>query len=230
MALMAADKDDVSSAAAKLAASGSYSWTITTEGGQGNAAPSHGKIQQDGLTWTEMAARNNTMEAYFKGGKGVVKTEDGWEALDLTAAPAPGGGGGGGGAMDPARFMGMRLRSFKAPAAQSADLAGQTKDLAKTGDAYAGALTEEGAKSLLTMGGGRRPGGAGGAAPTVANAKGTVKFWIKDGMITKYQYQVSGTVSRNGNDRDVDRTTTVEIKDVGATKITVPEQAKSKMT
>jgi hypothetical protein len=29
---------------------------------------------------------------------------------------------------------------------------------------------------------------------------------------------------------DVDRTTTVEIKDIGTTKITVPDEAKSKMT
>ncbi len=48
-----------------------------------------------------------------------------------------------------------------------------------------------------------------------------MKFWIKDGILVKYQYHVSGTVSFNGNDRDVDRTTTVEIKDVNSTKIDV---------
>jgi hypothetical protein len=89
---------------------------------------------------------------------------------------------------------------------------------------------------MLTMGGrGRRGGGGGGggagggAAPTVADAKGSVKFWIKDGVITKYQIKVSGTVTRGGNDQDVDRTTTVEIKDVGATTITLPSEAKSKL-
>jgi hypothetical protein len=218
---MAAGKDDVTSAAKKLAATDSYSWTSTIEGGQGNAAPSYGKIQKDGLTWTKLAMRNNSVEAYFKGGKGVIKTEDGWQSLD-DAANADGGGG-----ANPGRFMAMRLRAFKAPAAQTEELAGQTKDLAKADDAYAGALTEEAAKGLLTMGGGRR---GGGEPPTVSNAKGSVKFWIKDGMISKYQIQVSGTVSRNGNDRDVDRTTTVEIKDVGTSKITVPGEAKSKMT
>jgi len=34
----------------------------------------------------------------------------------------------------------------------------------------------------------------------------------------------------NGEDRDVDRTTTVEIKDVGTTKIDVPEAAKKKLS
>jgi hypothetical protein len=37
-------------------------------------------------------------------------------------------------------------------------------------------------------------------------------------------------MSFNGNDMDVDRTTTVEIKDVGTTKITVPEEASKKLS
>ena len=35
-------------------------------------------------------------------------------------------------------------------------------------------------------------------------------------------------MSFNGNDTDVDRTATVEIKDVGTTKVTVPEEASKK--
>ena len=41
---------------------------------------------------------------------------------------------------------------------------------------------------------------------------------------------MQGKVSFNGNDRDVDRTTTVEIKDVGTTKVEVPEGAKKKLS
>jgi hypothetical protein len=221
--LLAADKDDVTSAAQKLAAADNYSWTSTTEGGQNNSAPSHGKIQKDGLTWTEMTMREDTVEAYFQGGKAAVKTDDGWQAVDLTAAP---GGGGGGGGANPARFMGMRLRNFKAPAVVAEDIAGKTKDITKADDAYAGDLTEEGAKSLLTMGRGRR----GGQPPAVSNAKGSVKFWIKDGVLSKYVLKVAGTVTRNGEDTDIERTITVEISDVGTTKIAVPDEAKSKMS
>jgi hypothetical protein len=222
--LVAADKDDVTSAAQKLAAADNYSWTTTMEGGQNTPAPSHGKTQKDGLIWTEMAMRDNTMEAFVKDGKGALKTDDGWQSLDLTAPPAGGGGGGGGGGGNPARFMGMRLRNLKAPAVQVQDIVGKTKDITKSDDVYAGDLTDEGAKSLLTMGGGRR-GGA------VSNAKGSVKVWIKDGMISKYQIKLSGTrKNQDGDDVDINRTTTVEIKDVGTTKITVPDEAKSKMT
>jgi hypothetical protein len=216
---MAAGKDDVAAAAKKLGAADSYSWTITSEGGQRNAGPSHGKIQKDGLVWIEMATRNGTTEGYVKAGKGVIKTEDGWQSLDDAANAGGGGGGGGRGG------MAGRLRNFKAPAMQVSDIVGQTKDLTKTGDAYSGDLTEQGAKAQLTFG--RRNGGE---APTISGAKASVKFWIKDGMITKYEVHVSGTVSMGGNDRDIDRTTTTEIKDVGTTKITVPDEAKQKMS
>ncbi len=82
-----------------------------------------------------------------------------------------------------------------------------------TNDAISGDLTEDGAKKLLSFRGRR-----GGAGPTITNPKGSVKFWIKDGQLVKYQYHVEGTVSFNVNDREVNRTTTVEIKDVNATK------------
>jgi hypothetical protein len=36
-------------------------------------------------------------------------------------------------------------------------------------------------------------------------------------------------VSFNGNDRDIDRTTTVVISEVGTTKISVPDEAKKKL-
>jgi len=229
VSLLAADKDDVTSAAQKLADADNYSWTSTMAGGNNAAgASTHGKIQKDGLTWIQMIRGENTTEAFVKGGKGAVKTEDGWDAVDLTAAPAPGGGGGGGGGGNAAR-MGRGLRNFKAPAVQAADIVGKTKDITKTADVYAGDLTEEGAKSLATMGG-RRGGAGGGAAPTISNVKGSAKFWIKDGVITKYVLKVSGTRTRDGEDTDFERTTTVEIKDVGTTKLTVPDEAKNKMS
>ena len=230
--LLAADKDDVTSAAKKLADADNYSWTTKVETGQNEIPPAHSKTQKDGLIWTELAMRDNTSEAFVKGGKGVMKTDDGWQTVDLTAAPARGGGGGGGGGGNPARFMGMRLRTLKAPAAQVEDLVSKTKDIAKADDAYTGDLTEEGAKGLLTMGGGgRRGGGGGGTPPAISNAKGSLKIWIKDGVITKYVVKVSGTrKNQDGDDVDINRTTTVEIKDIGTTKIALPDEAKSKLS
>jgi hypothetical protein len=56
-----------------------------------------------------------------------------------------------------------------------------------------------------------------------------VKLWVKDGLLSKYEVKVQGKVSFNGNDRDVDRTTTIEIKDIGSTKVQVPDDAKKKL-
>jgi hypothetical protein len=209
--LLAADKDDVKGAAKKLADAENYSWTTKMESSQFSPGPSHGKTQKDGLVWQDFTTRDNTVEAYAKDGKGAIKTDDGWQSLD-DAAKDDGGGG-------------FNFTRFKAPAVQADEIADTTKDLTKVGDLYAGDLTEEGAKNLLSFGGRR-----GGQGPAISNAKGSVKFWIKDGVMTRYQTKVSGTVTRNGEDMDRDVTTTVEIKDIGATKITVPDEVKKKMT
>ena len=73
-------------------------------------------------------------------------------------------------------------------------------------------------------------GRGGGNGPEISGAKGSVKFWVKDGMLFKYEIKVQGKVSFNGNDRDIDRTTTIEIKDIGSTKVEVPDDAKKKMS
>ena len=43
------------------------------------------------------------------------------------------------------------------------------------------------------------------------------------------EFKVTGKVDFNGNEIDVDRTTTVEVKEVGTTKVNVPEAAKKKL-
>jgi hypothetical protein len=72
-------------------------------------------------------------------------------------------------------------------------------------------------------------GRGGGTGPEISGAKGSVKFWVKDGVLSKYQLNLKGSISFNGNDRDIDRTTTVEIKDIGSTKIELPDEAKKKL-
>ena len=224
--LLAADSDDVKAAAKKLAGQSNYGWKTTVvvpEGGGGTRfrpGPTEGKTEKDGYIWLSMTFGDNTSQAVLKGDKGAAKMEGEWQSLtELAGDGQPG----------PGTFMARRLRSYKAPAAEAEDLAGKTKELKKDGDVYAGDLTEEGAKGLLTFGG-RRQGGGGQPPPEPKNAKGSVKFWLKDGQLAKYEYKVSGTINFGGEDRDIERTTTIEIKDVGKTKIEVPEEAKKKLT
>jgi hypothetical protein len=228
--LIAADstpKDDVLAAAKALGNQANYSWksTIANAGGGGGggrgAGPGEGKTQKDGYTWLSMTRGGNTTEAVLKGDKGAAKTQDsGWQTLvELTKGDAGGGG------FNPNTFLALTLQNFKTPAAQAADLAEKAKEIKKGDDAYSSDLTDDAAKALLTLG---RPA-TGDNAVTVANPKGSVKFWIKDGQLTKYETHLQGTVSFNGNDRDVDRTTTVEIKDIGTTKVEVPADAEKKL-
>ncbi len=215
--LVAADsnpKDEVTSAAKKLGEAANYSWRSTVavpEDAPFKPGPTDGKTEKGGVTLLAMNFGDNDIKAVLKGEKAAASNPEGeWRSLEeLADAEGPG------------RFMAMFLRNFKAPAAQSAELASFSKDLKKDGDAYASDLTEEGARAFLTF---RRGGNS-----TVSNPRGSVKFWIKDGALAKYEFHVKGSVNFNGRDFDQDRTTTVLIKDVGSTKITVPEEAKKKL-
>ena len=212
--LLAADsspKDDVTSAAKKLGGSANYSWHTTVvvpEDAQFKPGPTDGKTEKGGLTYVKLSFGDNTAEFVKKGESAALTSPDGgWQSLtNMDSNQGPG------------RFMAGMVRNFKTPDGQAADLAAAAKELKKDGDVYSSDLTEDGAKTLLTF---RR-----GGAATVTNPSGSVKFWIKDGVLTKYEFKVKGSVSFNGNDIDVDRDTTVEIKDVGTTKMDAPDEAK----
>ena len=227
--LFAADsspKDDVTTAAKKLADKSNYSWKATMDFGANSPfqpGPTEGKTEKGGTTWLSVTFNDNTSEGMMKGTNVVIKTEEGWK----TAAEAGGGGGGG---FNPAMMIARRMQTLKTPAAEVEDLVSKTKEIKKDGDAYTGELTEDGAKALLAGGFGGRRGG-GGQPPAASNAKGSVKFWIKDGALTKYESKVSGKrQNQNGEDMEIERTTTIEIKEVGTTKITVPEEAAKKLS
>jgi hypothetical protein len=219
--LYAADsaKEDVTNAAKKLGEQPNYSWKTTVvvpEGSRFRPGPTEGKTEKDGFTSVKWAFGDNTTEGVLKGDKGAVTNQDGaWESLaDVEKEEGMG------------RFRAMMVRNLKTPAVQAAELATGAKTLKKDGQVISGELTEQTAKSFLTFG--RRGGGDG---PAVSNAKGTVKFWLDNaGALSKYEYQVKGSWSFNGNEQEIDRTTTVEIKDVGSTKVSVPEEAKKKLS
>jgi len=216
--LFAADsspKDEVTNAAKKLQGESSYSWKSSTQFGNFDST-SEGKVEKDGTTWLSFSFGDNKTEAALKGKKSALKTDAGWQTTDEALASAEPG---------PGQFVPRMLQNFKSPAQEAEDYASKTKELKKEGDAYSSDLTEEGAKALLTFRGGNNNG------PGPRNAKGSVKFWLKDGALTKYEVHLQGTISGfNGDDFDIDRTTTVEIKDVGKTKVELPEAAQKKLS
>ena len=151
----------------------------------------------------------------MKGDKGAAKALEGWQTFDEIAQT-------GGQAAAIVRF----LKSYQAPVAQSATLAGNAKELKEVDGAISGELKEDAVKEMLISGARRREGQD---APKTTDPKGSVKFWIKDGALTKYEINVQGKIAVGDTEREINRTTTVEVKDVGTTKLDVPAEAKEKL-
>lgn len=213
-------KQTVIDAAKKLADAQNYTWRQTVavpEGTQFRPGPTTGKTEKGGPTYLLQSFNDNESESVIQGEKGAMTNQDGnWESLSEVENSEGFG-----------RFRAAMLRNLSLPAKQIQELAEGAKELKQEGDVISGDLTEEAAKKFVSTF--RRRGG-GGDGPEVSGASGSVKFWVKDGAIAKYEYKSKGKVSFNGNDRDIDRTTTVEIQNVGSTKVNIPEAAKKKLT
>ena len=207
-------KSDVNAAAQKLADKSNYSWTSTPKfEGPVNLrqGPGQGKTEKGGYTFIAFTFNDTPIEAAFKGEKSAIKRETEWESAD----EIEGGTG----------SVARRLKAFRAPAAEAEDLLAKTKELKKgAAGLYSGALTAEGVKELFA----RSQRGRAEATDT----KGSVKFWTKDGVLTKYEFNVQGklTLGKDQQEVEINRTTTVEIKDIGSTKVIVPEEAKKKLS
>jgi hypothetical protein len=211
--------DVITNAVNALAGQPNYSWKSTVvvpDDSPFKPGPTTGKLEKDGYTDVSTSMRDNTIEFISKGDVAAVNTPDnGWQSLADATSDQQG----------PGRFLAGMIRNFKAPTVQALALAGGAAALTQDGGVISGDLTEAGAKAQLAFGGRRGGGGGGGGGPEISGAKGSVKFWITDGTLTKYEFKVAGKVSFNGNDRDIDRDTTVEFTDVGTTKVTVPADA-----
>jgi hypothetical protein len=217
--LLAADstpQDAVKDAAKKLGEKDNYSWTTTIDLGSDMTGTIEGKAEKGGATFLALSAVGQGMDAVFKGGKGVLKLEDGWQLISEVATNSDQGGA--------PRIVARVLQAFRAPPEEAAELAVKPKELKLADGVYSGDLSADAIKETLKFG-----KQAMGKSLDISGAKGSVKFWLKDGSLTKYEYSVQGTVTFNGNDRDVDLKNTVVIKDVGTTKLTVPEEAAKKL-
>jgi hypothetical protein len=211
-------KDDVTDAVKKLADGGNYTWTSTVEA-QFGAGTTKGKTDKTDGTFYTQTRGDNSIDVAVVNGKAVVKTDDGWKTAEDAAA----------GQQGMMRFMAAMLRNYKAPADQASDYLTKIDNITKTDDVYSADLTPEMVKQLAAFGR-RRGGGNGTAAPEITDPKGSIKVWIKDGVISKTVMTIGGSVSFNGNDMQIDRTTTTEYSDVGSTKVEIPAEAKAALT
>ena len=215
----AAAKEDITKAIKQLADSGGYSWKATMESSQFNPAPTTGKINKEGIAMVTRSFGGNTMRTVHQGEKSAMETEEGWRSLAELESDQGGDNRG--------RFMAMMLRNYQPPTKEAEDLLKNAGDLTLKDGAYSATLSEAGVKEMLSF---RRRGAAQGQGPEISGASGTVRFWVEKGALVKYQYSVKGKMSFNNNEREIDRTTTVEFSDVGKTEVQVPDEAKKKLS
>jgi len=210
--------DKVKAALAKLKAAANYSWTTTLKIADMpfTPGPVKGKAGKDGFALVSQEMNDNTLEAVIKGDKVALKNEGQWQLIDEADGFVA--------------MMGGWLTANGTAVEEAGKLLENVNELqAGEGDLFSGDFTSEGAKSLMTF----RPRGAnaGPTPPAPKNAKGSVKFWIKDGALTKFESHLRGTIAfgPDQEEREMDTTRTVEIQDVGTTKIEVPADAQKKL-
>jgi hypothetical protein len=227
---------DLDAALAKLKEAENYSFTTSSTfgGNSDRVTRGSGKATKDGLIHYTSSFGDNTVEFYKKGENGALKGDEGWRSLAEIRADRENAGEGGGGQGRGGRGFGTRgIESLVAPAQQAADLAGKTEGLEAADGVITGKLTAEAVQELSAFGGRRRGGGGGGGGgqdrPAPSDASGTVKFWIQDGAITKFETHTSATFNFNGEDRTVERTSTTEISKVGESPVEVPADAAAKL-
>ena len=212
-AAYADSKTEVTDAIKKLAAQSGYSWTYTpkTEGSESarRQGPMDGKTEKDGFSQLKGEAGDITIEIAFKGEKMVVNYNGDW----LSTAEIG----------ENNRIV-QRLRTFKRPTDEATTLVSKATALKKESDGvYSSDMDGAAAKEMFGLLGRR--------AAEAPEAKGTIKFWMKDGQLARYEFAVRGKITAGEEKREVDlsRVTTVEIKEVGSTKVSLPEDAKKKL-
>ena len=206
-------KTEVSEAIKKLGEQSGYSWTHTpkTEGSQSarRQGPIEGKTEKGGFTYLKGSLGDISYEVASKGEKMVINYNGDW----LSTAEIG----------ENQRAI-QRLKALKKPV-EEASQASKAAELKKESDGvYSGDLSADAAKALFALLGRR--------AAEAPEAKGSVKFWVKEGLLTKYEISVRGkiTVGEDKREVDISQTTTVEIKDAGSTKVSLPEEAKKKLS
>jgi hypothetical protein len=215
--LAAEPKSELTNAIKKLADQPSYSWTISqkTEGSE-TASRRDGKIEgkaeKSGLVLVKTASGENAYEVAFKGEKVIVNFNEDW----IAPSELP---------IDEGRIE-QRLKALKTtPIDQANSLIEKSKEWKQEqGGEYSAALDPESALASFTQLGRR--------AKEATAATGSLRFWTKDGQLAKYEVKVTGKITVGSDKREVEisRTTTVEIKDVGSTKISLPEGARNRLS
>jgi len=212
IALMCAQADGLGEAATKAAVMTNYTFQVSTvreeSGGGGRPMEFTG-----GADAGVLHVQNDRIDAYRKGETLVVKGEDGrWSVAEPPAK---------GEKPEKGQRGVMMLRTARPPHEELTGLETKLENVMKTEEegktVYSGSLTSDGAAQFGTPAG-RRPGG-----PLAFS--GNAKVWVDgQGVIVKYELTIQAKGKLKDKEIDATTTRTVEIRDVGTTKLEIPEE------
>lgn len=234
----AAPLDDLGAAAQRLADAPNYSWTSAEKNVRGSFPATTkdivGLTEKDGFTVIKstMKASNTLTEVRIYWGSQMAYLRDGsWKTAEELQAAAGRSSGItviGTGVANSGRGIGMMTVASQneaqtgpgRPAQMLLSLLPQVKGLTLSGGEIVGELSYDYIARVM------RGNGRNGPLVVAPSSSGSVKFWIKDGEIAKFQIKLKA--SYENADQANERTTTVEVKNVGTTVVAVPVEAKAK--
>jgi hypothetical protein len=206
----------VTEAIAKLKAVANYSWTCTLKAVDSgfDIGPVKGQAGQDGFARMSQDINGNSIEIVLKADNVAFKGQDGWQIISNSA--------------DREASLAADLARNGAAAREAEITLGYVNELkALDGGAWEGDLTTNGAADLMSFG--PRGHSAENGFPPPKNAKGSVKFWVKDGLLVKYETHLHGTFAFVDIENEMDESRSVEIQDVGTTKMDIPAEVRTKL-
>jgi hypothetical protein len=209
---------------AAVAPVGNHSWTeVVTDSTKASPLKIEGREDPNGLTAVSIVLTNRTIEGYLLGNKAYVTcAQKNWKTEPLLANGE-----------SPGALMSRLIRTVTPPAQEIDLMLNSGEKLKKNGDVISGDLPDSLAKKLFEDSEKRsRKEEAADRKSVRKEAKathGNVTLWIKDNLVTKYEVRLIGKIDVDGKETEVIRTRTIEIKDIGTTKIDVPQKARQKL-
>ncbi len=198
---LADEVEDLKAAVSKLADSTGYSWNQSIINPK-NRTSVEGKTKKEGVTWLVMKGTSGDREYARKGDKTAYKSPDGWKVMTTREGPD-------------------KLMPGVLPSDAALAFIAAFKELKAGADGqYTGELLDDQTKEMIHLGG-SKPAASGG----IVNAKGTVKFKVKDGVLVKIEARLTGHSTVAKMEIEHDKNITFEIKDIGTVKFEVPAEA-----
>lgn len=206
----------VADAISRMRAAQNYSWSQTTEtpGAPFSVPPVSGKADKDGYAIQDAKAAGNSLQVVTKVSRVVAKVGAGWKTADeLGKGKVP---------ADLAELLVSRT-----PGDELQALAATVVSLQADADgSWHGKLDDDAAESIMS-------GFVKHRAPrpdmALSSASGSLRVWVKDGLPQKYVLTTSGSISLPFGSRDITRTATVVISEIGSANVEIPAAAREKL-